>query len=108
MADSGINPLTSGILPVNPLERPGVAGTGNDETVTGELKFTEVLRNQLDSMIELQNQAETMSREFAAGRIDDFESVTLAVQKADLALNFALQLRNKVIEAYQEISRMQV
>ena len=49
-----------------------------------------------------------MQQALAAGQIDDLSQVVLAVQKADLALNFALQLRNKVVEAYQEITRMQV
>jgi len=49
-----------------------------------------------------------IQQQFTAGQIDDINQVILAVQKADLALNFALALRNKVIEAYQEISRMQI
>jgi flagellar hook-basal body complex protein FliE len=70
----------------------------------------------IESLVELspeaqqqkQAEAEHLQQELAAGRIDDVNQVILAVQKADLALAFTLELRNKVIEAYQEISRMQL
>ena len=70
--------------------------------------FISVLREQIDQVIGIQQQAEVIQQQFAAGQIDDINQVILAVQKADLALNFALELRNKVVEAYQEISRMQI
>jgi flagellar hook-basal body complex protein FliE len=70
--------------------------------------FVDMLRSQLDQVIELQNEAEQLQQDLAAGRIDNINQVILAVQKADLALSFTLELRNKVVEAYQEISRMQI
>jgi flagellar hook-basal body complex protein FliE len=70
--------------------------------------FVDMLRGQLDQVIDLQNEAERLQQDLAAGRIDDINQVILAVQKADLALSFTLELRNKVVEAYQEISRMQI
>jgi len=62
----------------------------------------------MDDLVALQDNAAQMQQKLAAGQIDDLSQVVMAVQKADLALNFALQLRNKVIEAYQEVTRMQV
>jgi flagellar hook-basal body complex protein FliE len=70
--------------------------------------FTSILKDQLNQLVELQNDAAQMQQAMASGQVEDLNSVVLAVQKADLALNFALQLRNKVVEAYQEITRMQV
>jgi len=108
MADSGLGPISSGINPLEPIKRmesPFEAGQGTAPDGAG---FAEILRNQLDSVIELQNVADHKTQEFALGRIEDINEVVLAVQKADIALNFALELRNKVVEAYQEISRMQI
>jgi flagellar hook-basal body complex protein FliE len=74
----------------------------------GASDFGRMLSEQIDLLSQIQNDAAQKQVEFAAGRISDVSEVVLAVQKADLALNFAVQLRNKVVEAYQEISRMQV
>ena len=99
---SAVDKLIQGIQPIAPKagseEQAGQAGT----------PFVQELRSAVDEMIELQNNAELMQQEFAAGRVADINEVVLAVQKADLALNFALELRNKVVEAYQEVSRMQL
>ena len=108
--DGGIGPIDWRFKPIEPLEPLGPQadqgqlaqqpGAGGD--------FVAALRSQLDQVIELQNEAESLQQQLAAGQIEDINQVVLAVQKADLALNFALELRNKVVEAYQEISRMQI
>ena len=46
-----------------------------------------------------------MCNQFAAGKTD---KVLIAVEKADIALQFTLQVRNKIIDAYNEIMRMQI
>ena len=109
MTDNGINPINARLMPIKPLEGldPGSRAT-TDMTTNGGTGFVDALRGQLDQMIELQNEAEHVQQAFIAGEVESIDQVVLAVQKADLALNFALELRNKVIEAYQEISRMQI
>jgi flagellar hook-basal body complex protein FliE len=103
--DGTISPIDMGIRAIEPLERKAGQVKAGSEAATG---FVEILRGQLDQMIELQNEAEQLQQDLAAGKIDDINQVVLAVQKADLALNFAIELRNKVVEAYQELSRMQL
>lgn len=110
MIDSGIGPLNMNLMPLEPLSPlkssldPAIAGDGGSPAAG----FVDVLRNQLDQMIEMQNEAESVQQALAAGQVDNLHEALLTVQKADLALNFALELRNKVIEAYQEVSRMQI
>jgi len=105
--EGGLKPVDWRFQPIEPLAglKPQEQAPAGDGEGPG---FTELLKQQLDQVIDLQNEADQVQQEFAAGRIENFEEVVLAVQKADLALNFALELRNKVIEAYQEISRMQI
>jgi flagellar hook-basal body complex protein FliE len=101
-----ITPIDRVIAAIQPLApRPPQEAGGATE---GGASFVSIMREQLDQMVEMQNNAAQLQQQLAAGQITDVNQVVLAVQKADLALNFALQLRNKVIEAYQEISRMQV
>ena len=107
--EGGIRPIDWNLAPVKPVEPlaplPGTPLKGAVESATG---FVDLLRQQLDEVVGLQNQAEQLQQALAAGQITDINAVVLAVQRADLALNFALELRNKVIDAYQELSRMQV
>lgn len=48
------------------------------------------------------------AKELLSGNITDIHSITLQAAKAELALNLAIQIRNKVVDAYNEIMRMQV
>lgn len=53
-----------------------------------------------------QLEADSSVRELMAGNVDNVHDVVLNVAKADLSFRFLLEVRNKVTEAYQEISRM--
>ena len=53
-------------------------------------------------------QAEHMGNEFAAGRLDDIHGTMLELSKADIELRFAGNVRNKVIDAFYELWRMQI
>ena len=57
---------------------------------------------------ELQLESDRENALLAAGQIDDVAQVVIASQKADIALQLTLQLRNRAVSAYQEIMRMQV
>ncbi len=60
---------------------------------------------QLDA---LQKNADSLTVRLAAGEPVDLHDVTIAVEQANLGFQFATSVRNKLIEAYQEIARMQV
>jgi flagellar hook-basal body complex protein FliE len=52
--------------------------------------------------------ADEKVQEFALGQSQDLHEVVVASEKADISLRFLLQLRNKMLEAYQEMMRMQM
>ncbi len=100
---SPIDKMIKGIEPIVPKQaQPAAEDAGSPGG------FGAMLRDQLDSVVDLHNKAGAMQQDFLMGKVDDISEVVLAVQKADLALNFAIELRNKVVEAYQEISRTQL
>jgi flagellar hook-basal body complex protein FliE len=70
--------------------------------------FGDVLGKALTQVNELQLQADSLSQKLATGEITDAHTVTIAAEKAALALEMTIQIRNKVMEAYQEIMRMQL
>lgn len=74
----------------------------------GTRSFAEVLKDAIQEVNALQVEAEQAARDLASGQVEDVHKVTLAVEQAQLALELTVAVRNKLIEAYQEISRMQI
>lgn len=69
--------------------------------------FAATLRSAMDEMSELGAQAETKVADALTGNGGDVHSALIAVEKADLSFQLMMQVRNKIVSAYQEISRMQ-
>jgi flagellar hook-basal body complex protein FliE len=67
-----------------------------------------MLESYIGEVNKLQMKAEEMDQQFAAGTIENVHEVTIAAEKAALALDLTIQIRNKVVEAYQEIMRMPI
>lgn len=74
----------------------------------GQSAFKEMLQQQIEKVNQLQHDANTAIEDLAAGRRDDLESVIMATQKADLAFKMLLQVRNKVMDAYEEVKQIRV
>ena len=70
--------------------------------------FGEFVADALKKANELELESEKLNAALAAGRIEDISQVVVAAQKAEIALQLTLQLRNRATAAYQEIMRMQV
>ncbi|MDD4601695.1 Flagellar hook-basal body complex protein FliE [bioreactor metagenome] len=70
--------------------------------------FSQFLTNALEDVNALQQNAEKASFDLAAGKIQDVSQAVIAAEKASIALQLTMQVRNKVIDAYQEVMRMQV
>lgn len=70
--------------------------------------FKEILRAKLEEVALLQARADQLAQGYLTGEIEDIHTVILAAEEANLALQLTVQLRNKIVEAYQEISRMQL
>ena len=62
----------------------------------------------LNNVNALEQESAKITEDFIAGRTDNIHSVMIASEKASISLQFVMEVRNKVIEAYQEIMRMQV
>lgn len=70
--------------------------------------FSQYLVDALKETNSLQNKADAMNAALAAGEVDDISQVVIAGQKAEIALQLTMQVRNKALSAYQELMRMQV
>ena len=93
---------------LNSANRAGFAPSrGHDAAVDGP-SFKDMLTQQIDQVNQLQSDATTAIEELASGRRDDVAGVMLATQKADIAFKMLLQVRNKVMDAYEEVKQMRV
>ncbi|MGQ9531350.1 MAG: flagellar hook-basal body complex protein FliE [Desulfotomaculales bacterium] len=70
--------------------------------------FAETLRQAVDKLNETQLRADRTLAQFLTGEIQDVHQVVLAMEEARLAMQLAVQVRNRIVEAYQELSRMQI
>lgn len=78
------------------------------DTEGTKVSFSDFLNNAISEVNNLQIQSEQLNEAFAMGKNDNIHQVMIAAEKADMALQLTIQLRNKVMEAYQEIMRMPV
>src|SRR5256885_12896394 len=70
--------------------------------------FATLLQHSLDQVNGLQHDSDAAARAFALGQAPSVHDTMIAMEKADLSLRLTMKVRNKVVEAYQEIMRMQV
>jgi flagellar hook-basal body complex protein FliE len=92
------------------LNIPGsLANTQASPTIGGarEWGFVETLRGAMDQVNELQNAADAKAGALLEDNGMDVHTAMIAVEKANLSFQLMMQVRNKIVAAYQEISRMQ-
>jgi len=70
--------------------------------------FGSMLGESIDRLEGMLAEASEQSAALAAGEADDLTSVVVAVERAMLGLQLATQVRNKAVEAYQDLFRMQI
>ena len=87
---------------------PGLQKTQKSEKIEGGKPFSETLVDSLDKVNSLQNQADQAIEDLVAGKSQSIHETMIAVNKADIAFRMTMQVRNKIVEAYQEVLRMQV
>jgi flagellar hook-basal body complex protein FliE len=77
-------------------------------TKTGGDGFGHMLAEQIGKLADTQVEGAQQAQQLATGKAQDVSEVVMAVERASLSLQVAAQVRNKALEAYQEIFRMQV
>ena len=87
----------SGLGPLQPLAPAGKPG-----------EFQSVLEGTIQKLESANNDATDAVQKFMTGENEELHTTVLAAQKAEIAFDLGLQVRNKVVSAYQEIMRMQM
>lgn len=82
-----------------------------DKTQENKSVFSDLYKsaiNMLEQTNTLQKEADQASLDFALGKVDNVHDVMIAQEKASIALQYTVQIRDKILEAYNEIMRIQL
>src|SRR5689334_12622820 len=94
----GLGPLRGGA-------GPGLAAKPG--RVEGERSFKEILQDSIQSVNQLQKEADQVLEKYSKGEASQ-DQVMVAFKKAQIAFEAMLQIRNKLVDAFEEIQRMRI
>jgi len=93
-----IGPQPIGPLPTGPASTPSPQGPS----------FKDVLQESLGEVNRLQAEAQQATEDLMTGRTQDVGRVLIATQKADVAFKMLMEVRNKLVAAYDELRQMRL
>lgn len=82
--------------------------SSNTTNQTGETGFADALKKSLNEVNEMQKDGEKAMSDLATGQVKDLHQAALAIDKAEISMKLMLEVRNKALNAYKEISRTQM
>jgi flagellar hook-basal body complex protein FliE len=100
MEPININPIIPD-LPLSLGSRP--AGTEEEKT-----RFGALLKDAISTVNDMQQQSDLEIQKIMTGETDELHTAVIAMQKADLSFQMMMQVRNKIVQAYQEVMRMPI
>lgn len=101
------NDLLKNLHSAQGVDATGGAGAAADVQSPAQ-GFADTLKNALDGVSSVQAKAEGLTEAYQKGEVTDVAKVMLARQEAGVAFEATLQVRNKLLSAYQDIMRMGV
>ncbi len=96
------------ISPIRAVPMPDLGASVTGRTAAGGGDFKSLLTNAIGGVERLRGDAAQTVEHFLAGDGEEVHTVALATQRAELAFETFLQVRNKVVSAYQAVMQMQV
>ncbi len=111
MSDLGLDSISTSTYKIEPDQVFGKAAKDlnkNLESVSQEKSFAQILKDSSEKVNLYQEQANIAIKELVAGRNKNIHETMLTIERADTSLKLMMQVRNKILEAYKEIMRMQV
>ncbi len=97
--------IVSGLIPGVGAARPAVGG---EAAPAASKSFKSVLLESLDEVNRLQAEADQGVQRLVTGQTENVAEVMTAVNKAGIAFDLLMEIRNKLVDAYKEIQQMQV
>lgn len=102
------DPLNAmGLGPLGPIKPPGTV-PGSGASSGGGVDFKDLLLDKLDEVNRLQTEAGKSVEKLVTGESQNMAEVFSAVRKADVAFSLLMEIRNKLMDAYEQIKQMRV
>jgi flagellar hook-basal body complex protein FliE len=89
------------------LNNPKGPGAGKKSTMEATRSFAETIEESLTTVNDMQAEKGRMIQDFASGKSQNVHELMISLQKAGLAMDMTSAVRNKVMQAYQELMRLQ-
>ncbi|WP_350344946.1 flagellar hook-basal body complex protein FliE [Proteinivorax tanatarense] len=80
----------------------------NQKSGNVDSTFSTYLGDAIGKVNNLEKQADDLTNKFASGEDVDIHNVMIAAEKANIAMQLTVQIQNKLVEAYNELMRMQI
>ncbi|MFS0751850.1 flagellar hook-basal body complex protein FliE [Oceanobacillus sp. 1P07AA] len=93
---------------VTPIQSVGSDGKVKQSASEAQANFASTLKNAIEDLNHIQLESDKKTEAFASGKIDDLHDVMITAQKSSVTLETTVQMQKKVIDAYNEVMRMQV
>ena len=74
----------------------------------GAIPFQDILKNFISEVNDLQLNVDKKVEQFASGEVKDVHEVMIAVEEADVAFQLMMEIRNKLMKAFEEVMKMQI
>lgn len=84
------------------------AQTLDQKDSTGQKSFLDTLKESIEKVNEIQKSADKAVEDMAVGKTQDIHNTMVALEKADVSFQLMMQVRNKLVSAYEDVMRMQV
>lgn len=100
-----VDSIKNGLISAQDLLKPSA---GAKDAAAGGDSFSSVLKDSIEKVNKLQNEADTAMQGLASGQANNIHDTMIAIEKANISFNLMLQVRNKLLAAYEEVMRTQV
>jgi len=97
----------NGLRPIAPLGIPGAAKPPGTVTTPGE-DFATLIKEQLHKVSQMQSEADENVKKLLTGETQNLTEVFAAARKAEVAFSLLMEIRNKLVDSYEEIKNMRV
>ncbi len=94
-SSTGLNPL-----PLKPADSNPIAKAGAD--------FSDIIKSTISHVAEAEHQGDKAIQSLESGEAKNLHEVMINVEKADISVKMLVQFRNKALQAYEEVMRMQI
>ncbi|MGH9407612.1 MAG: flagellar hook-basal body complex protein FliE [Terriglobia bacterium] len=96
--------IPAGLPPID----PSSFGRQQTNQITGnQPEFVDTLKNSLQQAQQIQSDADTKVAAVVTGHGGDIQSAMIAAEKANLSFQMVMEVRNKIVQAYQDVYNMQ-